>query len=94
MDCEFEDALTAEDKEHLHMEGKGRTMRLTNNAFILWTKHFPHTPEEFGYLAHEIFHVADLMLRRAGLSLSDDSDEAFAYQIDWITRRIFAAFKL
>ena len=90
----FINGLSAKDLEELQMTGHGRTLRLENNAFILWTKSFPRTPAEFGYLAHEIFHTADLILRFAGVSLSDDSDEVWAYQIDWLTHRIYSAFKL
>lgn len=73
---------------------KGYTLRLQNNAILLWTRDFPHTPEQFGYLMHEIFHASDLTLRRAGCALSDDSDEVWAYQIEWLTERIFARFHL
>lgn len=89
-----DDALTEKDKEELVMNGHGRTVELDNNAFILWTNDFPRKPQEFAWLAHEIFHTADLILRRAGVSLSDDSDEVWAYQIDWLTRKIYTEFKL
>jgi len=59
----FINALTEDDKEKLIMNGHGRTVLLANNACILWTKDFPHTSQEFGWLAHEIFHTADLILR-------------------------------
>ena len=73
---------------------KGYTLMLHNRALFLWLKHFPEKPEHYGFLAHEIFHAADLMLRRAGMSLSDDSDEAWAYQIDWLTKKIYQEFKI
>lgn len=90
----FLNALTDADKEQIKMTGLGRTVRLENNAFICWTKDFPRTSEQYSALAHEIFHTIDLMLRRAGLSLSDDSDEAWAYAIGWLTKEIYSAFKL
>ena len=93
-DKHFVDALSPKDLENLEMKGHGRVVRLDNNAFVLWTADFPKTPEQFGWLAHEIFHTADLMLRKAGATLSDDSDEVWAYQIDWLTKIIFKAFKL
>jgi hypothetical protein len=86
--------LTDAEKEAFNCSGRGQTLRLENRAFILWLKDFPQTPDHFGYLAHEIFHTGDLMLRRAGVMLSDDSDEAFAYQIDWLTRNIYREFDL
>lgn len=89
----FIKGLTKDDEEKLEMTGHGLTLRLDNKAFILWLAKYPRTSEQFGYLAHEIFHVADIMLRSAGLTLSDDSDEAWAYHIHWITRNIYKAFK-
>ncbi len=90
----FEYDFAPEELEQLEMRGHGRTLRLNSNAMICWTKEFPRTAAEFGYLAHEIFHTADLIIRRAGATLSDDSDEVWAYQIDWLTRRIYWAFGL
>lgn len=90
----FEYDFAHEELEQLEMRGHGRTLRLNSNAMICWTKVFPRKPAEFGYLAHEIFHTADLIIRKSGATLSDDSDEVWAYQIDWLTRRIYEAFKL
>jgi hypothetical protein len=92
----FENCFTDRELELLSelSKKKGYTLRLENGAYLLWTALFPTTPEGFEHLAHETFHVADLMLRRAGLTLSDDSDEAFAYLIGWITKNIYTEFKL
>ena len=96
MEKNYIDSLTSEDKDALEMplNTKGRTLRLKNNAYILWTKYFPVNVEHFETLNHEIFHTSDMMLRKAGLSLSDDSDEAWAYMIGWMTREIYKNFKL
>lgn len=95
----LEQPFTKEEAEKVSTLGEdyraeGYTLRLQNRAILLWTASFPRTPAEFGYLAHEIFHVADLMLRRAGLTLSDDSDEVWAYQVDWLTKKIYDSFHL
>lgn len=74
------------------MSGHGLTVRLENKAIVLWLIKYPTSSEGFAYLAHEIFHTADMMLRNAGMILSDESDEAWAYQIDWITKRIYKEF--
>ncbi|MGF6428207.1 hypothetical protein [Bradyrhizobium elkanii] len=90
----FDYKLSEADLTNLTMKGVGRTGQLENNSFILWLKHFPVLPNDFGALAHETFHVADLMLRFSGLSLSNESDEAWAYHVDWLTRCIYEAFDL
>jgi hypothetical protein len=90
----FVNAFTAKDLEELVMVGQGRTVRLENKAMVCWTKHFPKTSSDFGFLAHEIFHTADITLHHAGLKLTAESDEAWAYYIGWLTDRIYSAFKL
>lgn len=37
------------------------------------------------HLSHEIFHAAVFILHSSGLKLTDDSEEAFAYLIGFIT---------
>lgn len=91
----FEEALSKQDLDNLSFEGKkGRTVQLSNHAVVLWLKEYPDSPERFGILAHEIFHVADIILNTAGLRLVAESDEAWAYFIDWITKSIYRYFEL
>lgn len=97
--CErnFEYALTKEESSELEEQFRketwgGKTIQLSNNAYLLLLREYPTTVQQFGFLAHEIFHTADLMLRKAGASLSDDSDEIWAYHLEWLTRRIYTHF--
>jgi hypothetical protein len=48
-----------------------------------------NTAYDYSILQHEIFHVADVMLRKRGFVLSDDSEEAWAYLIQAITLRVY-----
>jgi hypothetical protein len=48
--------------------------RWSNNAF------------DYGTLIHELFHAVDMNLRSKGITLSDDSDEAYAYHMGYFTR--------
>jgi hypothetical protein len=59
-----------------------------------WTRDYPKTPAHFGFLAHEIFHTVDITLHYAGLKLTAESDEAWAYFVGWLTTRIYDLFKL
>lgn len=93
-DRKFVTALSKEDKDKLKFDGQGMTVMLSNFATIMWLKDYPETPKGFGILAHEIFHVADVILWKAGLNLSQDSDESWAYLIDWLTRRIYEEYGL
>lgn len=44
-------------------------------------------------IAHEIFHAAVHLWKYVGLRLSDDSEEAYAYLIDFITEEFYKQFK-
>lgn len=41
-------------------------------------------------VAHEAFHAAAYVLARAGATLNDGSEEAYAYLIEWLVRGIHA----
>lgn len=88
--------LTASDVQRIntHLKGMGYTGRLDCGGFVLWLRDYPRTPHDFGVLAHETFHLADMILRNVGMTLSDDSDEAWAYLIDYLTVRIYTTFRL
>lgn len=41
---------------------------------------------DYGTLSHELFHAVDMNLRSKGITLSDDSDETYAYHMGFFTR--------
>lgn len=69
---------------------KGRTLIIygTNQTFIRLIKH-PKKPTDYNALHHEIFHAVDFILRKIGIKLSQDSDEAYAYLIGYVTEKIY-----
>lgn len=58
------------------------------NTFFIWMPEKPKTAQEAGTLAHEVFHATCAMLENIGMSLSDDSEEAYAYTIGFITEKL------
>lgn len=56
----------------------------------VYIKEWKDEPAYYALLSHEIFHVADLTLREKGFVLSDDSQEAWAYLIQFHSREIFS----
>lgn len=62
----------------------GRTMQLDSGQTIILFKRSP----EPSLLAHEVFHAAYMILNRIGITLSEESDEAYAYLIQFITQKI------
>lgn len=55
---------------------------------VMLLKFWPEKIYDYAVVAHEVFHIADHCLRGKGIVLSDDSDEAYAYLIEDLTRRI------
>lgn len=49
----------------------------------IWTE-----SKQVDILAHEASHATNYILSRAGIKLSDDSDEAFAYYIQYIINKV------
>lgn len=50
---------------------------------------YPKTPKQYGHLQHEIFHAAETCLQYLGFKLTDDSCEAYAYIIGYLTEKIY-----
>lgn len=68
----------------------GRTYWKTSSTFVVWLKSWPKTAFHYGVLQHELFHVVDNALRGKGIKLSDESDEAYAYMMESLTRMTYA----
>lgn len=41
-----------------------------------------------GVMAHEIYHLANMIMHYRGVQFCNASEEAFAYLIDWLTEKI------
>lgn len=67
---------------------RGRTILFKGNQTLIRMYESKTTPVWFGNLAHEIFHAVEFILERAGMKLTLDSDEAYAYLIGYLTRKI------
>ncbi len=87
---EYMSDLKEDDICHMSAECRGRTYHhLIGGQTIIRLPKKPRTAQEFGTLAHEIFHAVDFITRRIGLRLGIESDEAYAYLIGYITERVY-----
>lgn len=59
-----------------------------NKAFFLWMPEKPKTSKDLGFLIHEVFHATCAVMSAIGIKLSDDSEEAYAYLIGFLTEKI------
>lgn len=70
--------------------GLGRYCLFKSGQSLIRIKAKPKIPQEFGTLAHEIFHIATALLWRIGMKLKlKSSDEAYAYLIGYLTTEIY-----
>lgn len=85
------DNATSEDLERLSLSQgvQGRCIILSGGAIVMRLPKVPKTNHEYAVLQHEIFHVADFILARAGIKLSDTSDEAYSYLIEYLTKETY-----
>ena len=60
---------------------------------IIWLPKNPETPKEYGTLSHEVLHAVIALSRIVGLTLSEDSEEAFTYLQGYITEQILKKIK-
>jgi hypothetical protein len=49
--------------------------------------------EQFAVLTHEAFHLVGHALRNAGIPLTEDTEEAYTYYLQWITRHCLRMMK-
>lgn len=69
---------------------KGRYCRFSNNSSLLRLRRMPETPEDFGVLAHEVFHSVTHIMDMVGMKLKlMVSDEAYSYLVGFITEEIY-----
>ena len=56
------------------------------NWKILWLRHYPKTPYEYGILAHEASHIAHFILENMGVEWSAENDEVVCYTVGYIVK--------
>lgn len=68
---------------------KGRCVFFEGNQSLLRLRSIPEDIFEYGVLHHEIFHVCAFILFKVGIPLTQESEEAYAYLIQFITEKIY-----
>lgn len=72
----------------MQVEGTGKA--ITNGSkFILRLKDYPSTNDDYSYLQHEIFHIVAFIMEKITMPLTDESSEAYAYLIQYLTKKIY-----
>lgn len=72
--------------------GNARTTLFSNNAISIKFNNIEDI--NHGHIAHEIFHAVSMMFDNINMKLSSDSDEAYAYFIQYVTNEIYKLLKV
>ncbi len=68
----------------------GLSVRLwSGSAFLIRLKINKNTSKFRATVNHEIFHVVHSLLSGIGMKLTDDSEEAYAYLIGYVTEQFY-----
>ena len=59
-----------------------------SNHTVLWIKKLPESYFDFGVLSHEIYHCVCFILDKAGIEHKDNTEESYAYLIQYLTIEI------
>jgi hypothetical protein len=85
--------LNDSDRKCLQMTGPGRTIRLRDGQTVLRLKDPPNNPQRIAMLVHEVHHAVSSLFDHLGIRLTLDSDEAYAYAVQYLTEKILLGFK-
>lgn len=66
-----------------------RTVMFAEGPTIVRLKWIPRSAFECGVLHHEIFHAVHFLLSRISIELCEQSGEAFAYLIQYLTEQVY-----
>jgi hypothetical protein len=70
--------------------GQGRAVIFDCGASIIRLWNYPTYAEDYGSLAHEIFHIVSFVMYKIGQPLEVRvSDESYAYLIGYLTKEIY-----
>lgn len=60
---------------------------------VIALRRWKRDPYHISILVHEVLHATHYFLDRRGLTMTDDTDEAYAYLLDSLTRRCLEVLK-
>jgi len=86
--CDMHDQI-----DSLFEESQATTLMLSNNTTVIYFKPFIPKKNLQGVIVHEAFHATTFLMDCIGQTLSQDSEESYAYLIQYIVERINAGIE-
>lgn len=76
------------------LEARGVTFTVNEGKPpIIWIPHMDGSPEDISILNHELLHANFSILSWAGLSLSDSTEEVYAYNYQFLIKKFYEHIK-
>lgn len=72
------------EEKDLSERSAGITFSLNTDDVIIWLPHKPKTDGEVATLVHEIYHATSFLLRSVGIEHTSDTEEVYAYTMEYI----------
>lgn len=77
-----------------HKSEVGKHVMFKDGNFFIWLKQEPNTPLQKANLAHEVFHaVAEIRTYIGAPTLTDNTEEDWAYMTSWLTENIYKRYE-
>ena len=96
VNCQYDSLLELAKNEYkikLEEDGDDAEGRYFPKDSLIWIKHFTGTPEDIARLSHECLHAVGYLLRFRGIELSDSTDEAYCYLLQWMVFSFIKQYK-
>ena len=84
----FDEEEVNEMLKGFNFKTKGRTMPTKFGSPLIWIPKIPETAQDVGFLVHELFHSTCAVMGNVGIDFSNESEEAFAYMIGFMTEKV------
>ena len=68
---------------------KGCYSMFNGGQSLIWIYRKPLDIQDLSLLNHEIFHAVTYILERVGITLSESSEETYAYLTQYLTEKIY-----
>lgn len=73
-----------EEEKELSERSAGITFFLNTDDIIVWLPHKPKTDGEMATLVHEVCHATSVLLRSVGIKHTPDTEEVYAYTMEYL----------
>lgn len=88
-------------KEHVYLDitkedllsAEAYTFTDPDGNLVLWFRNISRSTEDISTITHECLHATIRIMNAVHIPLTEDSEEAFTYQLDFLTSQIFKHVK-